>query len=217
MVNRNVWIAIVVVVFVAGISIGYGIFSSSQVMSSPMMGGSMNSLMNNPQAMQQMMQETDFRNEMIGVMIQDTDHMNQWMLEDPRHVSMMVEEMKKNHDFMMGMVIPMIQDPGLRLQMIGHMTESPEAMTQIQQMMGGGMMEQEMMSSEAMKEIMEDPEARMRMIDFMNESVVEMKELLSSELSDEEFDTKMIELMEKHQQSTSELMQAKSMGHDEHP
>jgi len=143
MVNRNVWIAIVVVVFVAGISIGYGIFSSSQVMSSPMMGGSMNSLMNNPQAMQQMMQETDFRNEMIGVMIQDTDHMNQWMLEDPRHVSMMVEEMKKNHDFMMGMVIPMIQDPGLRLQMIGHMTESPEAMAQLQQMMGGGMMEQD--------------------------------------------------------------------------
>jgi len=118
---------------------------------------------------------------------------------------------------MMGMVMPMIQDPGLRLQMIGHMTESPEAMAQMEQMMGGGMMEQEMMSSEAMKEIMEDPEARMRMIDFMNESVVEMKELLSSELSDEEFDTKMIELMEKHQQSTSELMQAKSMGHDEHP
>jgi len=136
MVNQNVWIAIVVVVFVAGISIGYGIFSSSQVMSSPMMGGSMNSLMNNPQAMQQMMQDPDFRNEMIGVMIQDTDHMNQWMLEDSRHVSMMVEEMKKNHDFMMGMVMPMIQDPGLRLQVLGHMTESPEAMAQMQQMMG---------------------------------------------------------------------------------
>jgi len=95
MVNQSIWIAIAVGVFVAGIGIGYGIFSSSQVMPSTMMAGSMNSLMNNPQAMQQMMQDPDIRNEMIGVMIQDTDHMNQWMLEDPRHVSMMVEEMKK--------------------------------------------------------------------------------------------------------------------------
>jgi len=216
MVNQNSWIGITVVLFVTGIGIGYGIFSSSQVMPSPMMGDSMNSLMNNPQAMQQMMQDPDFRNEMIGVMIQDTDHMNQWMLEDPLHVSMMVEEMKKNHDFMMGMVLPMIQDPGLRFQMIGHMAENPEAMAQMQQLFGGGMMEQGMMSSEAMKAMMEEPETRMRMIDLMNESVVEMQELLSSELSDEEFDTKMIELMEKHQQFMSELMQAESIGHNEH-
>jgi len=105
MVNQNVWIAITVGVFVAGIGISYGIFSSSQVMSSQMMGGSMNSLMNNPQAMQQMMQDPDFRNEMLNLMIQDTDHMNQWMMEDPQHISMMIEEMKKNHDFMMGMAM----------------------------------------------------------------------------------------------------------------
>ena len=201
MVNQNIWIAIAVGVFVAGIGIGYGIFSSSQVMPSSMMGGSMNSLMNNPQAMQQMMEDPDIRNEMIELMIQDTDHMSQWMLEDPQHISMMVEEMKKNHDFMMDMAMPMIQDPGLRLQVMGHMTESPEAMAQMQQMMGGGKME--------------DPETRNKMIGLMSTFITEMKELLSSELSDEEFDTKMIELIEKHQQSMSELMPDESMGHDE--
>ncbi len=225
MVKQNVWIVIAVGVFVAGIGIGYGIFSSSQAMPSPMMGSSMNSLMNNPQAMQQMMQDPDFRNEWANLMIQetehmnqmmqvpdfrnevmefmiqDTDHMNQWMLEDPQHISVMIEEMKKNHDFMMGMALPMIQDPGLRLQVMGHMTESPEAMAQMQQMMGGG--------------TMEDPEIRNKMIGLMSTFITEMKELLSSELSDEEFDTKMIELIEKHQQSMSELMPDESMGHDE--
>ncbi|HEU04247.1 MAG TPA: hypothetical protein ENH95_03915 [Nitrosopumilus sp.] len=239
MVNQNVWIVIAVGVFVAGIGIGYGIFSSSQVMPSTMMGGSMNSLMNNPQAMQQMMQDPDFRNEWANLMIQetehmnqmmqdpdfrneamefmiqDTDHMDQWMLEDPQHISVMIEEMKKNHDFMMGMALPMIQDPGLRLQVIGHMTESPEAMAQMQQMMGGGMMEQGMMSSETMKEMLEDPETRNKMIGLMSTHITEMQELLSSELSDEEFDTKMIELTEKHQQSMSELMHDESLGHDE--
>jgi len=115
MVNQNVWIAITIVLFVAGIGVGFGIFSSSQVMVSPMMGGSMNSFTNNPQAMQQMMQDPAFRNEMMEFMIQDTEHMNQWMLEDPQHNTMMIEEMKQNHDFMVGIAIPMIHDPGLIL------------------------------------------------------------------------------------------------------
>ena len=217
MVNQNVWIAITIILFVSGIGVGYGIFSSSQVMLSPMMGDSMNSFTNNPQAMQQMMQDPAFRNEMMEFMIQDTEHMNQWMLEDPQHNTMMIEEMKKNHDFMMGIAIPMIHDPGLRLQVMAHMTESPEAMAQMQQMMGSRMTGQGMMNSETMREMMEDPENRMMMIELMNECVVEMQELLSSELSDEEFDTKMIELMEKHQLSMSELMHDESTGHDEHP
>jgi len=141
MVNQNVWIAITIVLFVSGIGVGYGIFSSSQVMLSPMMGGSMNSFTNNPQALEQMMQDPDFRNEFMEFMIQDTEHMNQWMLEDPQHNTMMIEEMKQNHDFMMGIAMPMIRDPGLRLQLMGHMTESPEAMAQMQQMMEHSMSE----------------------------------------------------------------------------
>ncbi len=215
MVNQNVWIAITIVLFVSGIGVGFGIFSSSQVMLSPMMGGSMNSFTNNPQALEQMMQDPDFRNEMIVFMIQDTDHMNQWMLEDPQHNTMMIEEMKQNHDFMMGIAMPMIQDPGLRLQLLGHMTESPEAVAQMQQMMGGEMTGQTMMSSESMKEMMEDPETRNKMIELMSPHITEMQELLSSELSDEEFDTKMNEIMEKHHQALRVLMHDEPLGHDE--
>ena len=215
MVNQNVWIAITIVLFVSGIGVGFGIFSSSQVMLSPMMGGSMNSFTNNPQALEQMMQDPDFRNEFMEFMIQDTEHMNQWMLEDPQHNTMMIEEMKQNHDFMMGIAMPMIQDPGLRLQLLGHMTESPEAMAQMQQMMGGEMTGQTMMSSESMKEMMEDPETRNKMIELMSPHITEMQELLSSELSDEEFDTKMNEIMEKHHQALRVLMHDEPLGHDE--
>jgi len=63
--------------------------------------------------------------------------------------------------------------------------------------------------------MLEDPETRNKMIGLISTHITEMQELLSSELSDEEFDTKMIELMEKHQQSMSELMPDESMGHDE--
>ena len=232
MVKQNIWIAITIGVFVAGIGISYGVFSSSQVMPSSMMMSpqQMKQMMHDPDFrndwanlmiqdtihMKQMMQYPDFRNEVMEVMIADTDHMNQWMQDDPQHIPLMIEKMKVNHDFMMGMALPMIQDPGLRLQVLGHMTESPDAMTQMQQMMGG-MMEQGMMSSETMKEMMEDPEIRHEMIELMSTHTTEMQELLSSELSDEEFDTKMIELMEKHQHSMSALMQGESMDHNEHP
>jgi len=131
MVNNVILIGTIIGVFFVGIGISYGIFSSSQVMQS--------SMMMTPQQMNQMMHDPDFRNEVMEVMIQDTEHMNQWMLEDPQHISLMIEKMKVNHDFMMGMTLPMIQDPGLRLQILGHMTESPEAMAQMQQMMGGMM------------------------------------------------------------------------------
>ena len=151
MVKQNIWIAITIGVLVAGIGIGYGIFSSSQVMSSPMMNSSMDFLMNDPQAIQQMMQDPDFRNEMIESMIQDTDHMNQWMLEDPQHISIMIEEMKQNHEFMMGIAMPMVQDSGLRLQLLGHMTESPEVMAQMQQMISDGMT-----GEQSMSELMDD-------------------------------------------------------------
>ena len=160
MVNQNSWIGIVIVVFFVGIGVSYAHFANTydpmsmkfqnqglfdQMMSNnPRMSQQwMDSGMMNQQSMQQMMQDPTFRNEMIEFMIQDTDHMNQWMKDDPQHVSLMIEKMKVNHDFMMGMVVPMVQDPGLRLQLLGHMTESPEAMAQMQQMIGGGMMDDE--------------------------------------------------------------------------
>jgi len=85
MVNKGILIGTIIGVFFVGIGISYGIFSSSQVMPS--------SMMMTPQQMNQMMQYPDFRNEVIEFMIQDTDHMNQWMQEDPQHILLMIEKM----------------------------------------------------------------------------------------------------------------------------
>ena len=244
MMDKTILVAVAIIVFFAGFGVGSVVFYNQPNI--PILGHGMTGSMYSPEIMNQMMQdpdfrnewanwmiqdtehmnqmmhETNFRNEMMELMIQDSEHMNQWMLDDPQHISMMVEEMKTNHDFMMGMAMPMIQDPGLRLQVMGHMTENPEAMAQMQQMMGGGMMQQEMMSSEAMKEMMEDPETRNKMIELMSPHITEMQELLSSELSDEEFDAKMIEIMEEHHQALRVLMHEpsghdESQGHDELP
>ncbi|MEE8181341.1 MAG: hypothetical protein V3T67_05840, partial [Nitrosopumilaceae archaeon] len=202
--EKTIVIAVAIIVFFAGFGVGSVVFYNQPNV--PILGHGMTGFVTSPETMNQMMQDPDFRNEMIEFMIQDTEHMNQWMLEDPQHNTMMIEEMKTNHDFMMGIAIPMIQDPGLRLQVIGHMTESPEAMAQMQQMMGGEMTGQTMMSSESMREMMEDPETRNKMIELMSPHITEMQELLSSELSGEEFDTKMNEIMEKHHQALRVLM-----------
>ncbi len=148
MVNRNIWIGIVIGAFFVGIIGTYAVSAISYSSTMTSYNQFMQQMMNDPQTMQNtmnqqsmqlIMQDPAFRNEMMEFMIQDTDHMNQWMQDDPQHISLMIEKMKVNHDFMMGMTLPMIQDPGLRLQILGHMTESPEAMAQMQQMMGGMM------------------------------------------------------------------------------
>ena len=145
MVNRNIWIGIVIGAFFVGIIGTYAVSAISYSSTMTPYNQFMQQMMNDPQTMQNtmnqqsmqlIMQDPAFRNEMMEFMIQDTDHMNQWMQDDPQHISLMIEKMKVNHDFMMGMTLPMIQDPGLRLQILGHMTESPEAMAQMQQMMG---------------------------------------------------------------------------------
>jgi len=50
------------------------------------------------------------------------------MIKDPKHVEEMSIAMRENHDFTMAMMFAMIEDPALRLQMIGHLAENPEAM-----------------------------------------------------------------------------------------
>jgi len=58
---------------------------------------------------------------------QDPIMMRSWM-GNTQHVEEIATIMRENHDFSMQMMYTMIEDPALRLQMIGHMTESPEAM-----------------------------------------------------------------------------------------
>jgi len=73
--------------------------------------------------------------------------MNQWMVHDPKHVEEMSIAMRENHDFMMEMMSVMMNDPALRLQMLGHMTENPESMEMMEKMMGSEMMSDSMMSN----------------------------------------------------------------------
>lgn len=66
--------------------------------------------------------------------------MNQWMVQDPAHVELMSKAMRENHDFMTKMMSSIINDPDLRLQMLGHMTENQEIMQQMRELMQTGNM-----------------------------------------------------------------------------
>jgi hypothetical protein len=59
--------------------------------------------------------------------------------------------------------------------------------------------------------MMQDPETREKMIQIMSEHIPEMQELLSSDLSDENFNQRMIEIMQDHQKSMQELMPSQPM------
>lgn len=140
-VNQSIWIGIAVGVFFAGLGIGYVAFLNT---SQPGM------MMTQTQFLQQMtMQSPQHRQQMLDEMMENQDignqmmetvtaqHMGEWM-NDPDHVKEMAQEMKENHEFMMEMMQAMIEDPSLRLQMIGHMTENQEAMQEISEMMDSG-------------------------------------------------------------------------------
>jgi len=116
-----------------------------------------------------MMQDEQFHNQAMDYMANNPEQMNQWMVRDPKHVEEMSTAMKENHDFMMKMMSIMINDPALRLQMLGHMTENQEAMEMMKKMMdsGGimdsGMMGEGMMSGSMMESgMMEGDEDKIR-------------------------------------------------------
>lgn len=55
--------------------------------------------------------------------------------KDPQFIKSLIAHMKKNHDFTQNVLKSMLDDPALRIQMIGHMTENQDAMKQINQIM----------------------------------------------------------------------------------
>ncbi len=115
----------------------------------------MDHMTKNPEQMNQwmetMMGDEQFHNQAMDYMANNPEQMNQWMVQDPRHVEEMSTAMKENHDFMMKMMMVMIEDPNLRLQMLGHMTENPEATEMMKKMMGSEMMSGSMMESGMME------------------------------------------------------------------
>ena len=164
-------IGITVGVFFTGIAIGcaiwaniYGpgiMFRENQQMSSLMMQSPelrqqmMNSFMKNPQLlremfsdpqfMQEMMKDQQFNQMMMSYMMQNPAQVDMWMTQNLQHIPQITKTMKENHAFMQEMMIAIINDPDLRLQMLGHMSENQEAMQQMRQMIqvnmtGSGMM-----------------------------------------------------------------------------
>ena len=95
-VNQNGWIGITVVLFVAGIGIGYGVFSSLQVMPSTMMDNTMNSGMmmgSNPIEQHERMLELV---EMMGNDKNMMNHLFAHMIENERMIHQMFSLMDSN-------------------------------------------------------------------------------------------------------------------------
>jgi len=129
MVSQPIWIGIAIGVFFVGIGVSYAVFANTY----------------DPNTMK-------FANQELfdQMMSQNPKMMANWMIHDPKHAEEMSTAMRENHDFMMEMMSVMVNDPALRLQMLGHMTENPESMEQMKKMMGQSMMGSEMMSGTMM-------------------------------------------------------------------
>jgi len=142
MVNQIIWIGIIVGVFFVGIGVHHVIFSSTydpntmkfanQELFDQMISQNPKMMAN---LMETMMQDEQFHNQAMNYMAKNPEQMNQWMIKDPKHIEEMSIAMRENHDFMMEMMSVIINDPDLRLQMIGHMTENQEAMDMMKNMM----------------------------------------------------------------------------------
>ncbi len=146
MINQYIWIGIVIGVFFVGIGISYAIFSNTynpstlkfanQESFDQMMSENPNMMTN---WMETMMQDVQFHDQAMDYMAKNPEQMNQWMVRDPRHVEEMSIAMRENHDFMMEIMSVMLNDPDLRLQLMGHMTENQESMEMMKEMMGSEM------------------------------------------------------------------------------
>jgi len=155
MISQNVWIGITIGIFFVGLGIGFAAFSNSNQSMNVFQNQNMfNQMMGqNPQAMTWMMDDPQIRQQMFQQMfqqmMQDPEQMSEWMANDPKHIEQMSEIMKENHVFMSKMMSTVMNDPDLRLQMVGHMSENPEAFKEMMSMMGSRVQENLMMNQDA--------------------------------------------------------------------
>ncbi len=74
---------------------------------------------------------------MMTMMMQNQAFM-QSMMDDPQFREQMLQNMRENHDFAQAMIMSMMDDPAIRTQMMGHMLENEEFMREFQEVMGQG-------------------------------------------------------------------------------
>ena len=77
--------------------------------------------------------------------IMDSEQIQQ-MISNPEHVKQMEKMMQEDHEFMTQMMQVWMNNPDLRLQMMGHMTENPEMIEYMKSMMGDDHMTPKKMS-----------------------------------------------------------------------
>ncbi len=102
MVSQPIWIGIVIVVFFVGIGVSYAIFSNTDNPSTMKFANQeiFNQMMSqNPKMMtnwmETMMQDAQFHNQAMDYMAKNPDQMNQWMVQDPKHVEEMATAREK--------------------------------------------------------------------------------------------------------------------------
>ena len=142
MTSNYVWIGITVGVFFVGLAIGYMVFLAAYQPQTMMTQNQLlqQMMMQSPQHQQQMMDQMwknhpNLREQMMESVAENPQQMRQWM-QDTKHIEEMSEVMRENHDFMTEMMQVIIEDPTMRLHMIGHMTENQEARDLMMIMMG---------------------------------------------------------------------------------
>jgi len=140
MIRQNIWIGITIAVFFAGLGIGFAVFSNLDQPINAFHNKSMfNQMMRqNPQTMSWMMEDPQAKQQMFQEMMQNSDQLRDWIAKDPKHIEQISKIMKEDHIFMSKMMSTMMNDPDLRLQMVGHMSENPEALKQMMNMWNSG-------------------------------------------------------------------------------
>jgi len=125
-VNQSILVSIIIGVFVAGIGTSYAIFLTLE-------GSDDMTKLQNQQIIQKVMDDPQLHQQVMELMTGDPVEMGKWF-ENTKHVKQMVESMKENHEFMQEIMVEIIDDPSLRLQMLGHMTENQEAIQQMKKL-----------------------------------------------------------------------------------
>ena len=123
MMSRYVWIGIIVGVFVAGLGIGYAIFSN--VYTAPYM------MTQNPQAFNQMpFNNPQFMNTWMNNMMLNPKTMNTWnnaMVNNPQFMNQWMSSMMQNSQFQQQYMGPwiMVQNPSLMKGMMKQLSVPP--------------------------------------------------------------------------------------------
>tara|TARA_B110000495_G_C23017963_1_gene603350 strand:- start:1590 stop:2240 length:651 start_codon:yes stop_codon:yes gene_type:complete len=213
MITKSIFTVIIFGVFFVGLGVGFGVFT----------GMTSNNFVTNDS--QIITDDSQLKETILNQSLEHTENQNSLIestMQDPKHVSDMINIMNKNHDFSMDLIYAMIKDPNLQLQLLGHMAENQNMMKQMkkivdstnkQSMTNQNTTSSKMLNQEMMIQLMQNPETREKTIQLISNHVDEVQNLLSFELEQSEFDKNMVELMKNHMDEMQHLMAENSIQH----